>query len=209
MDWDPYKHVRNIPDLAASTNPLDLLQPAGFVFLWCNLCKNNFKLPLDAWHVHIICPSYIIPRLLLLVVLRGCDHMVMHFGVPCSSWVVVSRGTTQRSYLSPMGTDKCLSVAEGNCIVARTVIMGCWVVGLLWFRDPIVSIEKIECIIIHWRYTSSWKLPCSQPWFPLRMVLAIWLLLGKLGTFTLEQPSSSIIMRHRRLQELLRVIRAS
>ena len=43
--------------------------------------------------------------------------------------------------------------------------------------------------------------------FSLRMVLAIWLLLGHQGTFTLEQPASSIIMRHHRLRQLLKVIR--
>ena len=40
------------------------------------------------------------------------------------------------------------------------------------------------------------------------MVLAIWLILGLQGTFTLEQPASSIIMRHHRLRQLLKVIRA-
>ncbi len=39
------------------------------------------------------------------------------------------------------------------------------------------------------------------------MALAIWLLLGQEGTFTLEQPSSSLIMRHRRMQQLLKIIR--
>lgn len=40
------------------------------------------------------------------------------------------------------------------------------------------------------------------------MALAIWLLLGQEGTFTLEQPSSSLIMRHRRMQQILKIIRA-
>ena len=46
--------------------------------------------------------------------------MVVHFGVPCGSWVVVSRGPTHRSYLAPMGNESCNAVADGNCIAART-----------------------------------------------------------------------------------------
>lgn len=73
-------------------------------------------------------------------------------------------------------------------------------------RDLIMcnmGVQEVFIYIVSWTQISIY-ITCM---FSLRMVLAIWLLLGHQGTFTLEQPASSIIMRHHRLRQLLKVIR--
>lgn len=42
-----------------------------------------------------------------------------------------------------------------------------------------------------------------------RMVLLIYMILGQHGTFTLEQPATSLIYRHRRMQQLFKIIRVT
>ncbi len=58
-------------------------------------------------------------RLALLLVLQGVDRMVCHFGLPCGSFVLASRGTTLRSFLTPMGNPNIPSVALGNLLTSR------------------------------------------------------------------------------------------
>lgn len=66
-----------------------------------------------------------------------------------------------------------------------------------------MGVQEVFIYIVSWTQIPIY-ITCM---FSLRMVLAIWLLLGHQGTFTLEQPASSIIMRHHRLRQLLKVIR--
>ena len=42
-----------------------------------------------------------------------------------------------------------------------------------------------------------------------RMILLMWAIHAQLGTWTLEQPASSIIFRHKRFQQFLKYFRAS
>ena len=46
--------------------------------------------------------------------------MVVHFGLPCSSWVLLSRATTARTYLAPLGDLSVSSVKLGNLLCARS-----------------------------------------------------------------------------------------
>lgn len=55
----------------------------------------------------------------MVLVLAGVDRMVCHFGLPCGSFVVASRGTTLRSFLTPMGNENIPSVALGNLLTSR------------------------------------------------------------------------------------------
>ena len=45
-----------------------------------------------------------------------------HFGLVCSSWVVVSRGSSLRHWLAPMGDGSRDFVAGGNKMVSRPTI---------------------------------------------------------------------------------------
>jgi hypothetical protein len=46
-----------------------------------------------------------------------------HWATVCSSWVWMSRGSTQRSVSNILGSEACQSVAEGNMQVARMVLL--------------------------------------------------------------------------------------
>lgn len=57
--------------------------------------------------------------LLLVSLLRAKKRVIVHFGVPCSSWVLLSRATTARTWLAPLGDCSVKSVADGNLLVWR------------------------------------------------------------------------------------------
>lgn len=64
------------------------------------------------------------PRLLLATILRGKDEqLVVAFGLVCSSFVTISRGTTHRHYFLPDGDTSVFSVQKGNCLAARTLCL--------------------------------------------------------------------------------------
>lgn len=58
-------------------------------------------------------------RLAMTILMKCRPGLVAHLGLACGSWVVVSRGTTLRSFLAPMGRTDVESVAQANCLVAR------------------------------------------------------------------------------------------
>ncbi|CAL1163803.1 unnamed protein product [Cladocopium goreaui] len=76
------------------------------------------------------------------------------YGVCCSSWVATSRGSTKRSFLTPMGCTEYQSVLLANKMVSRLVLL----------------------ILIN---------------------------VAMLGTYWIEQPSSTLIMLHERMVWLL------
>ncbi|CAE7216775.1 unnamed protein product, partial [Symbiodinium microadriaticum] len=59
-------------------------------------------------------------RIAVSLILRSkLDHLVAAFGVVCSSFVPVNRGTSKRSYLCPRGDENVVSVRKGNKLMAR------------------------------------------------------------------------------------------
>lgn len=61
------------------------------------------------------------PRLCIYAVLQGrLDEVFASIGICCSSWVVASRGSTGRSFITPMGHDYYPRVAAANKMVSRT-----------------------------------------------------------------------------------------
>ncbi|CAE7198229.1 unnamed protein product, partial [Symbiodinium sp. KB8] len=54
-----------------------------------------------------------------LILRSKLDHLVAAFGVVCSSFVPVNRGTSKRSYLCPRGDENVVSVRKGNKLMAR------------------------------------------------------------------------------------------
>ncbi|CAL1161504.1 unnamed protein product [Cladocopium goreaui] len=96
--------------------------------------------------------------LLLLSCLRAKKRVVVHFGLPCSSWVLLSRATTARTYLAPLGDLSVSSVKLGNLLCAR-------------------------------------------------MCILIYIILAHKGTFTIEQPSTSLLFRHPRFRQIVGLVR--
>ena len=55
----------------------------------------------------------------MMILLKSGPGLVAHFGLACGSWVVVSRGTTLRTFLAPMGRTDLESVSQANTLVSR------------------------------------------------------------------------------------------
>lgn len=125
----------------------------------------------------------------MVLVLAGVDRMVCHFGLPCGSFVVASRGTTLRSFLTPMGNENIPSVALGNLLTSRPG--GCF--------------ERARFNFFGLRTCANFQ--SFKIFF--RMVLLIMMIDAMGGIWTLEQPSSSIIWRHHRFQLLVKMYKAS
>lgn len=96
--------------------------------------------------------------LLLVSLLRAKKRVIVHFGVPCSSWVLLSRATTARTWLAPLGDCSVKSVADGNLLAAR-------------------------------------------------MCILIYIILAHQGHFTIEQPSTSLLFRHPRFQQIISLVK--
>ena len=99
-------------------NPMDILQPSGFALRGVML-TNRSKL------VRVIRgPLFPISelRLMLQTILQSKPGSVFHFGVVCSSWVSICKGTTGRTFLNPLGYPWVKCVQEGNVMVGRPVL---------------------------------------------------------------------------------------
>ena len=121
-------------------------------------------------------------RLLLHSILKLKDGTgLVHFGMVCSSWITISRGTTQRCYFCPLGDETVDSVAKANILCSR--IIGCSL-GKRLARMPMQPVRASMSLAT-------------------RMVLAIYLILAKKAVWVLEQPTSSIIWYHPRMRQLL------
>lgn len=55
----------------------------------------------------------------MMTILQAREGLMVHFGLACSSWVVASRASTQRTWMAPMGRNDSQSVAAANTMVAR------------------------------------------------------------------------------------------
>lgn len=124
--WDPYCQRRvwkRLKKPACTGNPLDLMSPAGFAFpgVVNLLCGEPL---LELWLQRQIIIQYIYAcahlRLLLSAILHGKDQLVVTFGLVCSSFVTISRGSTHRHFFLPEGDADGNSVQVGNCLAART-----------------------------------------------------------------------------------------
>ena len=90
------------------------------------------------WH----CDEYVIPcRFLVQPGCRSEDYIrggFAHFAPVCSTWVWVSRHSTSRSYIHPLGRPGQQIVGEANIMVARVVLL----TALLMGRGVWVTIEQ-------------------------------------------------------------------
>ena len=62
-------------------------------------------------------------RLAVILVLQGnFQRLFVSMGTVCSSWVLMSKGSTQRDYITPGGNAEHPSVRAGNCMVGRSTV---------------------------------------------------------------------------------------
>ena len=90
------------------------------------------------------------PRLLLVAVLRGKKKLVVHFGLPCASWVLLSRGTTARSWLAPLGDVSVKCVADANLLCSRLGILKAINLEYL-FNNLFQTINSKQCLPLYWQ----------------------------------------------------------
>ena len=123
-------------------------------------------------------------------ILKARDgNFVVSFGMECGTWVTVSRHSTKREYFRPLGDCSRTCVVDANLLCSRTDSSG------------VTSLEP--------EFGACVPCCCNDSITLSRMSLAIYLILAKSGVWVLEQPSSSMIWRHPRMQQLLRVTRVA
>ena len=83
----------------------------------CVICLHHEyrRSPVRAWRS----PALVELRLLLTTILTSRPGAVVTFGLVCSSFVSVSRGTTRRHYFLPLGDETAPSVQQGNMLANR------------------------------------------------------------------------------------------
>ena len=186
--------------------------------------------------------------LLLTTILRAAEGVVVTFGLVCSSFVSISRGSTYRSYFRPEGDLTSKSVQRGNLLAARIgfglsnlksqsnmiMIMNSdqHLLLYIWFpfqndTTHIVLKHEIHGTYINMLHSFLYVQKSVEPTTPHslpqiefvapnplhgqsflcvcgRTVLAMLVVMAKRGVWVLEQPASSIVMRLKRFQQLLR-----
>ena len=138
---------------------------------------------------------YIYVRLAILQVLRLLPNAVLHAGPVCSSWVFLSRHTTGRTELDPMGASGSPSACMGNLMVARSAPQ-------LPSRGPLANVFAAFAQPLY---------PCMFAFMhaaSLRMALLLHLASARGVMWMLEQPSSSLMFQHPRLQHLCSCMKA-
>lgn len=73
----------------------------------------------------------------LRLVLRLRVAGLLFTGTPCSSWIFLSRGSTQRSSTNPLGNQRLQNVLSANVTVARTALLClvAWARGAQWATE--------------------------------------------------------------------------
>ena len=111
------------------------------------------------------------------------------FGILCSSWIATSRGTTHRSYVCPHGYIEYRSVSEGNVMAARFFVCKTFITC----REGLQGILRLA----------------GKTWLRLRCARMCLLVVALGGNFVVEQPKSSLLFRHERMQWLCTKLKAS
>ena len=148
-------------DVLYHPKAFDITSPPGFATLACRLVYIGAK-----W------PAYVERdlRLAILAALRGrYGSMLAMLGVCCSSWVAISRGSSHRSFLNPMGYTGYEAVRLANLMAARTE--GSWHNTHAWDSKLIVAV------------------------LPARTTLILMVIEALSGVWLVEQPASSLLFQ--------------
>lgn len=134
----------------------------------------------------------------MLAILKGDIQGFTHWlGVQSATWVSTSRGSTGRSLANPHGLEDVPCVFTANALASRQV-WNCFEKQTWWYfvspgRSPMM-------------YGLNLK-EFKTPFFG-RVALLCILTVALRGTWIIEQPRSSLLMQHRRMQQLLDMFKA-
>ena len=94
----------------------------------CTCCQQNR--PISRCVVFVLangryfCVRFVLVRLAVSLVLRSkLDEVVAAFGVCCSSFIPINRGTSSRDILCPEGNEQVVSVRKTNKMMSRTGVV--------------------------------------------------------------------------------------
>ena len=136
------------------------------------------------------CPWQV--RLLIVAALKAKPGANYHFGLVCSSWVALCRFSSGRAFLAPHGNEELPWVEAGNRMVSRRALLR------QNFHEVVCELS-LACLcsvlMAHYLYP--------------RFILIAYLLMSRGAHWTLEQPASSLMYRHRRFQEMCRRVKAT
>ena len=102
------------------------------VFANCNTCIVAASI-----FVHVL------PRTLIQTVLRSKPNAIFHIGLVCSSWVAISRASTGRSFLNPLGHVHLPLVHSSNVMVSRCQVQNLKFLTLWQRCKPMATIKSI------------------------------------------------------------------
>ena len=122
------------------------------------------------------------PRLAILALLRCVAHdFACHFGIKCSSFSKVNRGTSRRSACDPIGFCEYHSVRIGNILLERT--------GFERLNMDRIFISIISTHVNQFEFIC----PSIRNCLFCRTSLLVLLTTALGGVWTLEQPSGSVL----------------
>ena len=175
-------------------------------------------------YTQLSCSAFL--RLLLLSILRAKEGAVFTFGVVCSSFVAVSRGSTFRHYFLPLGDPTSPSNQLGNLLAARRPIGNPeYMFGQR--KKGVYKKRKLKLIAIRYKIVGFRQCGCALDWWFLekgtfsalilqvgtrpscRTMLAIIFILSRQCVWCIEQPSSSLLFRHPRFNQLMHLTTAT
>ncbi|CAE7217942.1 unnamed protein product, partial [Symbiodinium sp. CCMP2456] len=85
-----------------------------------------------------------------LILRSKLDELVAAFGVVCSTWVPVNKGTSKRCYLCPHGDENVVSVRKGNKMMARSTILMYLVIAA--GGNYVLENPQGSLVVLHARY---------------------------------------------------------
>ena len=113
-------------DYIHDNRAMNFLSPAGFA----SLCVHYSPFILN---LYPLCPQSLLqPRLAIHATLCIVPLGLLVAGPDCSSWTVVSRGTSQRSVVNPAGAVRLEWVRENNTTVSRLLRLHYMTPDLNW-----------------------------------------------------------------------------
>ena len=136
----------------------------------------------------------------MFAILKGDFKGFTHWlGVQCATWVSTSRGSTGRSLANPHGLEDVPCVLTANALASRQV-WNCFEKQTWWY-----FVSPGRSPMMFWIF---WAKRNSNPPFFGRVAPLCILTVALRGTWIIEQPRSSLLMQHRRMQQLLDMFKA-
>ena len=139
-------------------NPLDINQPSGFVRLSCMVMVAFADMHVskcECMYGSFSPQMSADVRLAVLTILAATPDAIVHFGLVCSSWIGICRGSSGRTYLSPLGFQHLEFVESGNVMMSRP----------LWLQYVCMCMRG--CIIMYSVFMSALSAAMAPHGWPL------------------------------------------